>query len=156
MKKIIIFTLGILILFGAIGGLTYYQNQQAAEGNPFGKATLDASTLEILDDPNYQNVILPDELDEKLENGEEVTVYFYASDCPHCRSTTPILVPITDELGIDMVQYNVKEFEQGWIDYNIEATPTIIHFENGQEVSRLVGAYPEEDLRTWLNSEVVD
>ncbi|KUP09579.1 thioredoxin [Bacillus coahuilensis m2-6] len=152
----IIFTLGILILFGAIGGLTYYQNQQAAEGNPFGKATLDASTLEILDDPNYQNVILPDELDEKLENGEEVTVYFYASDCPHCRSTTPILVPITDELGIDMVQYNVKEFEQGWIDYNIEATPTIIHFENGQEVSRLVGAHPEEDLRTWLNSEVVD
>ena len=55
-----------------------------------------------------------------------------------CKEATPILTPLAEELGIDLVQYNLLEFEQGWDDYDIEGTPTIVQFKDGKEVARIV------------------
>ncbi|NQD66148.1 thioredoxin family protein [Bacillus haikouensis] len=154
MKKIIIFLAIIVGLFAAIALVTNMQNSQKAEGNKFEKDELHPATVEILDDPNYQNVILPEELENKLEDKEDITVYFYSSTCPHCKETTPVLAPLAEEMGVEMVQYNVLEFEQGWTDYQIEATPTLIHFENGEEVDRVVGSQPEEEFRSFFEENV--
>ncbi|BCB02841.1 thioredoxin family protein [Bacillus sp. KH172YL63] len=154
MKKIIIFLVVIVGLFAAIGIITSMQNKQKAEGNMFQKSSLKPATVELLDDPNYQNVILPEELEEKLSNKEDVTVYFYSSDCIHCKRTTPVLAPLADEMGVDMVQYNLLEFEQGWEQYGIEATPTLVHYENGKEVERIVGEHPEEDFKAFFEENV--
>ena len=35
----------------------------------------------------------------------------------YCKEATPILTPMAEELGIDLVQYNLLEFKQGWNDY---------------------------------------
>ncbi|BAB05661.1 thioredoxin family protein [Halalkalibacterium halodurans] len=156
MKKLAIFGSIIVLLFVAIAVVTNLSQKQQVEGNPFGKETLDPTTIELLDDPNYQNVILPDELEDILAGEGEATVYFYASDCPYCKEATPRLVPIAEDLGIDLVQYNVKEFQQGWNDYNIESTPTIIHFENGEEVARLVGSHSDEGFTLFLEENVLD
>ncbi len=59
--------------------------KQKAEGNPFGKEELHPATIDLLDDPNYQNIILPDELREALNNKETITVYFYSSTCEFCK-----------------------------------------------------------------------
>ncbi|MEL3971843.1 thioredoxin family protein [Rossellomorea oryzaecorticis] len=154
MKKIIIFLAVVVGLFAAIAIVTNMQNSQKAEGNKFKKDKLHPATVELMDDPNYQNVILPEELDKKLENKEDVTVYFYSSTCPHCKETTPVLAPLAEEMGVDMVQYNVLEFEQGWTDYQIEATPTLVHFKNGEEVDRIVGSQPEEEFRSFFERNV--
>ncbi|MCA1056552.1 thioredoxin family protein [Rossellomorea aquimaris] len=154
MKKIIIFLVIVIGLFAAIALVTNMQNSQKAEGNKFKKDNLDPATVDLLDDPNYQNVILPDELEKKLEDKEDVTVYFYSSTCPHCKNTTPILAPLAEEMGVDMVQYNVLEFEQGWNDYAIEATPTLVHFEDGKEVARVVGSQPEEEFKQFFEEYV--
>ncbi len=66
MKKVIIFLVGIIILFAGISFLTNAKNEEKVEGNPYKKSTLDPNTVAQLDDPNYQNLILPDELDEKI------------------------------------------------------------------------------------------
>ncbi|WP_249435870.1 thioredoxin family protein [Paenibacillus sp. Marseille-Q4541] len=108
------------------------------------QSKLNAATLEILDDPNYQNIILPEELGSKIENKEDFFVYFFASDCPHCRATTPKLMPLAEELGVDLPQFNLREFDSGWRDYNIEFTPTLVYFEKGVEKERLVGGIQEE------------
>lgn len=120
----------------------------------FKKANLEPDTVALLDDPNYQNVILPEELEQKLKNNEDVTVYFYSSSCIHCKRTTPVLAPLAEDMEVDMVQYNVLEFKQGWNDYRIESTPTLVHFEDGKEVARIVGGQPEEEFRKFFEENV--
>ncbi|MEH7385600.1 thioredoxin family protein [Bacillus sp. JJ1521] len=153
MKKIIIFTAIVVVLFGGLAFVTTTQNKQKAEGNPFGKKNLEPATIKQLDDPNYGNQILPDELETKLENGETMTVYFYASDCVHCQNTTPVIVPMVDEMGLDLKKLNLLEFKDQWNKYGIQSTPTLIHFENGEEVSRLVGYHPDHnDYKVWFEA----
>ncbi|MBM0065762.1 thioredoxin family protein [Alkalicoccobacillus gibsonii] len=155
MKKIAIFGGIIVVVFALLAILTVTANKQKMESvgdNQFGKDELLPATMEIVDDPNYQNAILPDELEERLNNEETFTVYFYASECPHCREATPRLNEIAEELGEDIPQYNLREFEQGWDDYNIQSTPTLVHFKNGVEEQRLVGAAENEVFEQFLTT----
>ncbi len=151
MKKILIFGAIIILLFAGLALVTNMKQKQQAEGNPFGKKKLHPATIELLDDPNYQNVILPDQLSEKLANEEKTVVYFYQSTCPYCRELTPRLMPLAQELGVDIAQYNLLEFEEGWRDYQIESTPTLIYFEDGQEKDRITGAVSDEEFTAFFN-----
>ncbi len=154
MKKIIIFASIIVILFGGLAFLTNYQNAQKAKGNPYGKSTLDPATIAQLNDPNYQNPILPDELKKSLDAGETLTVYFYSPTCEYCKLATPILSPLAGEMGIDVKQFNLLEFPEGWTSHNIESTPTLVHYVDGKEVDRIVGLQEEEAYRAWLDKNV--
>ncbi|UFJ39251.1 thioredoxin domain-containing protein [Brevibacillus humidisoli] len=153
MKKIIIFLVVVIALFAALGVVTFYSNKQAAQGNPYGKETLHAATIEQLDDPLYGNQITPDELQEKLDNKEELYVYFYDPTCPHCKETTPILVPLADELKIDVKKHNVLEFQEAWQKFQLTGTPTLIHFKDGKEVGRLAGGQEEASLKSWFEEQ---
>ncbi|MFZ3590798.1 thioredoxin family protein [Bacillus sp. DJP31] len=150
MKKVLIFLAIILALFVALILVTNYSNQQASVGNPFNKTKLDPATVGQLEDPNYQNQILPEELKTKITNKENVTVYFYSPTCSHCQVTSPVIVPMAEEIGLDLPLFNLLEFENGWQTYNIESTPTIIRFEDGVEVDRVVGKISDEAFQSWF------
>jgi thiol-disulfide isomerase/thioredoxin len=150
LKKVLIFLGIIIVIFIALAFLTNMQNKEKVEGNPYGKDTLEPATVDLLDDENYQNIILPEELEQKLENNEDVTVYFFQSTCEYCKQATPILMPLAEELGIDLVQYNLLEFEEGWDKYRIEGTPTIVQFKDGKESNRIVNLQNEEIYRQWF------
>lgn len=154
MKKLIIFLVVILGLFAAIIVVTKYQQNQASEGNIYGKENLHPATVELLNDPLYQDIILPEELEKKLEEKEDVTVYFYSPTCPHCKETTPVLMPLAEDMGVEVYQYNLEEFKQGWDDYRIKYTPTLMHFKDGVEEARIVGGHPEEDFKAFLEENV--
>lgn len=153
MKKVLIFLVIIIVLFAGVSILTKMQNEEkvSSENNKYGKDSLNQLTIEQLDDPNYQNLILPEDLEEKLANNEDVTVYFYSPDCPHCQRTTPVVAPLAEEMGIDLVQYNLLEFEDGWDDYGITSTPTIVQFKEGKEAERIVGSQEEAVFEDWFN-----
>lgn len=150
MKKIIF--LSVIVAALLIGAIVYSDiaNRQAAAGNPYGKANLNPATLEQLNDPLYDNLIMPDELKAKLNDHEELYVYFYSPVCEHCKATTPVLVPIAREMKIDMKKHNLLEFAQSWDDFHIEYTPTLVHYKDGKEVARLVGGQEPEKWRQWL------
>lgn len=158
MKKLLIIGSVIVVLFAAIIVLTNVSNKSKLESanNPYGDKKLKQETIDQLDDENYQNIMLPDELEAKIKAGEPVNAYFFSPICVHCQAFTPVLMPIADELGIDIAQLNVYEYDDLWEKYNIEATPTFIRFEDGKEVNRFVGALKEEDLRTFLNTVVLN
>lgn len=147
----------IVVLFVALFFVINYKNDQALNGsdNPYGTDDLDQATIDQLDDPNYQNQILPDELSEKIDSGEPVTVYFYSPTCVYCQQTTPYLVPLAEDMEVDMKKFNLLEFGQQGTAYGIESTPTLVHYENGEEVSRLVGQYPEEQYEAFFNDYVL-
>ncbi|WP_216828420.1 thioredoxin family protein [Alkalihalobacterium elongatum] len=150
MKKIIIFLVVVIGIFAALAVVNNISTSQKVEGNPYGKSNLNQATINQLDDPNYQNIILPEELKASLENGESMTVYFYQPTCPACVEASPIVVPMTEDLGIDLELYNLLEFNEGWNEHNIQSTPTIVHYENGQELGRMEGLYLEEEYRYWF------
>jgi thioredoxin 1 len=144
MKKLAIYLSIIVVLFGALFVINQQSNQAKNAkyaNNKYGISPdkLAPETVKLLDDPNYQNLILPEELKKKIDNKEDFFIYYFASDCSHCQRTTPVLTPLAQELNIDVKQYNLKEFNQGWKTYNIEATPTLVYYKGGKEVERLVG-----------------
>lgn len=109
-----------------------------------------------MDDPLYQNIIQPNDLEERIESGESTTVYFFSPDCVHCQRTTPVLVPLAEDNDIDLVQMNLMEFEDEKAEYDIEGTPTMVHFDNGNEVARIVGEHPEDEFQSFFDEYVND
>lgn len=146
----------IVLLLGTLITVVQLQNRQASEGNPYEKDNLHPETVDQLDDENYDNQILPRELNEKINNGEDLTVYFYSPTCIHCQNTTPILAPLAEDMGVDMKKLNLLEFENAWGEYGIESTPTLVHYEDGEEVKRIVGSQPEENFEAFFNEYVLD
>jgi thioredoxin 1 len=150
MKKVIV--LSVIVAALLIGAIVYsdWQNKKLAEGNPYGKATLYPATIEQLNDPLYNNQILPDQLQEALTKQEDLYVYFYSPTCEYCRETTPVLVPTANELQIEVKKHNLLEFPDSWNAYGIEYTPTLVHYKGGKEVSRLVGGQTADELKQWF------
>ena len=148
----------IVVLFVALFFVVQYKNKSAVEkaGNPYEKDQLHQATIDQLDDPNYQNQITPDKLAAELEENEDVTVYFYDPKCKYCREATPVLVAVTEDLDVDLKKMNLLEFETEWNKYNIEGTPTVVHFENGEEKARIEGAKPEEEFEEFFEQNVLN
>ncbi|MED4585615.1 thioredoxin family protein [Brevibacillus choshinensis] len=153
MKKIIFFS--ILVAALLIGAIVYsdISNRQQAAGNPYGKTNLNPATLAQLSDPLYDNLIMPDELKSRLTNKEDMFVYYYSPLCEHCQATTPVLVPIVKDMKIDMKKHNLLEFNASWDDFQIEYTPTLVHYIGGQEVARLVGGHEANEWKKWLEEQ---
>src|SRR5699024_7835395 len=112
-NKMIIIIAVVILLFVGLFFMNNMKNKRALDGvdNPYGKDDLKQETIDQLDDPLYQNIIVPEDLDEKLANGETMTVYYFSPICVYCQKTTPIVVPITEELDIDMKKMNLLEFD---------------------------------------------
>ncbi len=102
------------------------------------------ATIDQLNDKNYQNIILPDDLKKKIDAGEGTFVYFFSPTCVHCQKVTPELMPLAQQADVQIDQYNVLEFEQGWTDYSLEGTPTLIYFKDGEEKGRIVGEQTDD------------
>ncbi|WP_442601351.1 thioredoxin family protein [Paenibacillus sp. KN14-4R] len=150
MKKLLIFLSVIIVLFGGL----YVVNQQSLnakndefKNNIYGvePSKLHPETVKLLKDPNYSQTILPAELDKKISNKESFFVYFYASTCTHCKATTPKLAPMEKEMGANVVMLNLEEYRQGFKQYNIEFTPTLVAYKDGVAVDKLVGGLPERE-----------
>lgn len=155
MKKMLIIGGVVIAIFALLIVLTNFSNNDKLANNPYDTEDLEQPTIDLLTDENYQNIALPDEVDEKIKSGEPTTVYFFSPTCSHCKATTPILMPVAEDMDVDVLQYNLLEYEKGWQDYAIEGTPTLVHYENGEEVSRWVGSQPKEKIEEFFNKFVL-
>ncbi|USK34505.1 thioredoxin family protein [Bacillus sp. F19] len=152
MKKLLIFAGIFIVLFGGLALVTNYQQTEKAEGNPYGKDKLNPATVDQLEDPNYQNIILPEEVDEKMDKKEDFVIYYFSPTCEHCKRTTPELMPAAEEAGVEIGQLNLLEFEDGWQQYGIEVTPTLVRYQNGKEVERVEGYNDEAYFKNLLSN----
>lgn len=153
MKKLLIIGGVIVAIFALIIVLNNQANKEKLKDNPYGTKQLKQATIDLLGNENYSNIVLPDDLYEKVSSGESVTAYFFSPECPYCMQMTPILMPIAKEKGIHVYQYNMLEFPNESQPYGITQWPTLIHYEDGKEVARSVGLpkNPEEDIRAFFD-----
>lgn len=154
MKKLLIIAGIVVVVFAGIIFLTNQANNEKMADNPYDTEDLEQATIDQLDDENYQNIVVPADLEEQIASGEPTTVYFFSPTCQYCQQTTPVLMPVAEDMDVDVLQYNLLEYEQGWQQYMIEATPTLIHYDNGEEVSRWVGAQPKENIEKFFTDVV--
>ncbi|MEO4054604.1 thioredoxin family protein [Solibacillus sp. CAU 1738] len=152
MKKLAIIGGVVVALFVAIIVLTNMSNSDKLKKNPYDKDELRQSTIDLLGNKNYQNIILPEPLEAKIASGEPVFAYLFSPECGYCMQMTPKLMPIAKKLGIHIDQMNVLEYPDQWQKYNLEATPTLIYFNDGKEVTRLVGDFDKKSIREFFES----
>lgn len=81
-------------------------------------------------------------------SGIAVIVDFWAVWCVPCRMISPILDDVAREQQgkVKVVKVNVDENPALAARYGIMSIPTVIRFDDGQEVGRAVGALPKAQL----------
>ena len=85
-----------------------------------------------------------------------VVVDFFAIWCGPCRMLGPVLEDVQEELGekVKIVKLDVDEGEKTARKFGIMSVPSLVIFKDGQEVDRLVGFRPKDQLVAYLESVI--
>lgn len=150
MKKLGIIGGIIVLIFVALIALQMYGNKEKLKDNPYDKTDLDASTIDLIGNKDYNNIILPKDLNERVKSNELFAAYFFSPICMYCKEYTPVLMEVVNENNLDIPKLNLLEYEESFNEYNITGTPTLIVFENGKEVNRVVGSISKAETEAFL------
>lgn len=151
MKKLLVIGVLIIGVFTAIVILTNQSLKVKEEGSEYDKENLHLSTVELIGNKNYENIATPKEVEKAIKSGESTIVYFFSPLCGYCKEMTPVLMPIAEEKGIEILQYNVLEYEQGYDEYKVTGTPALVHFKDGKETERLAGLREADIITEFLD-----
>ena len=100
--------------------------------------------------------ITPENFDSIVNDSLPVLVDFWAPWCGPCRSLSPIVDEVADELAGKLVvaKCNVDDNQDLAMKFGVMSIPTLIVFKNGEEVDRSVGALPKARLQALLEKHL--
>lgn len=141
MKEKIKVIIGIIIFILVLVGITVFFNKKNNLQKYSNNNELIGSAKDIIEanDNNFET--------EVINSNKKVLVDFYATWCMPCKSLKPTIEQIANEnKDLKVVEIDVDKCESLVLKYNIQAMPTLVVIENGEEVNRIVGAVPKEDI----------
>lgn len=89
-----------------------------------------------------------DNFDEVIKN--KVLVDFYADWCGPCKMLAMELEKVANEIDVDIVKVNVDEEEEIARRYGVMSIPTLILFEDGQELKKTIGFMPKDKVKEFV------
>ena len=89
---------------------------------------------------------------EVVESDVPVLVDFWAPWCGPCRMVAPVVEEIAKERGeaIKVVKLNIDDNQETAAAFQVMSIPTMILFQGGEPVRKIVGAYPKKKLEAQL------
>lgn len=86
---------------------------------------------------------------EVLKNKLPALVDFWAPWCGPCRIVGPALEKLSSEYHnkLKFTKLNVDDNQEIAAQFDVRGIPCMIIFGNGREIDRIIGAYPETELR---------
>jgi thioredoxin 2 len=81
-----------------------------------------------------------------------VLVDAWAPWCGPCRMVGPVIDQLAKEMAgrIRVAKLNVDENPATASRFDLRSIPTLLLFENGREIDRMVGAHPKSEISRWL------
>lgn len=93
------------------------------------------------------------EVREKLGNGFNGAIDFYAEWCGPCKAMAPMLEQVNTSLGEEKIfKVNVDNEKDIAMEFEIRSIPTLVFFKDGKQVNRIVGATSKKTLIESLQS----
>ena len=92
--------------------------------------------------------------DQALNSGVPMLVDFWATWCVHCKPLGPIMEQLAEEYeGQDVViaKVDIDACPTIPLRYGVMGVPTVLLFQNGEEVERKVGAMPYDEYAEMLD-----
>lgn len=89
------------------------------------------------------------EFNEKI-NTKKVLVDFFATWCGPCKMLSLVMEKLDKKDLIPIIKVDIDEEQALAERYGITAVPTLIIFENGNEVKRITGFMSENELENWV------
>jgi len=91
---------------------------------------------------------------EVLESDKPVLVDFWAAWCPPCKMIAPVIEEIAHEFEgtAKVAKLDVDHVPNVAGNFGIQSIPTLLFFQNGEVVDRVVGAVPKGVITEKLNS----
>ena len=113
--------------------------------NPLPAGTVHSQPVEV-DDRTFQ--------DEVLSFNGPVLVDCWAPWCGPCRTVGPVLDQLAAEYAgrIKIAKLNVDENPRTASSYAVQSIPTMLLFNRGKQVDRLVGALPRQEIESHLRA----
>lgn len=81
---------------------------------------------------------------------ERAVVDFYATWCGPCKMFGPIFEELSEESDINFVKLDVDKNDDIARKYGVMTIPTVILFENGEEVKKHIGLMNKEELEEFI------
>ena len=96
-----------------------------------------------------------DNFDEIIGSGVSL-VEFWASWCGPCRMIAPLIDRLAEQYEgrVKVCKVNVDEEEALVLRFGVMTIPTVIVFQEGQEVNKRIGVHPLEEFEAMLGGHI--
>ncbi|MGM9876681.1 MAG: thioredoxin [Bacilli bacterium] len=81
---------------------------------------------------------------------DRVVVDFYATWCGPCRMFGPVFEEVSKDKDFNFVKLDVDKYSDIAREYGVMSIPTVILFENGNEVKRFTGFMSKDEFIEFL------
>ena len=82
---------------------------------------------------------------------EKVLVKFSAKWCTPCKSLENVMINYSDQIKVDEIQnFDIEDNRDVAIEFGIRSVPTLVLFEDGNEVRRKSGFMNIDQLKEFI------